>query len=212
MRYLFCALILLVVSGFLCCKKSTKKEAVVTPVNLNVDFKDYFNYQPGSYWVFDDSLNRMRDSFYVLSYLDSPSVGNTTASEQVKIVIRDSSFTWTGAPAWYEDWTLSLTSAYYSVLSIDSAGTNFFFDTLTSDMPFSPDSYYNSHSYRRCLLLPTYSVNNATYSNVTNIISYTYGGCSILININHDNGFLHMVFQTDSTARSVYLLHSHIVR
>ena len=211
MRYLFCPICFLILSVFMCCTKSTKKQ-VAAPVNLNADFKDYFNYQPGSYWVFIDSPNLTRDSFYIVSYLDSPASRNSAANEAVKIIIRDSSFTLAGAPLRYEDWTLSLTSQYYSLLSIESVGTNLFFDTLTSNMPFSTDSFSNAYSYRLCSYSPTFSVNYATYSTVYNVLSTTNGISSILMRINHDNGFLRINFGTNTSRRDLCLLSSHVVR
>ena len=80
--FLIGATIALCFISFSCNKNSTQQ-----PMYINATFKDYFNYQPGSYWVFYDSSNNEKDSYYVTSNEDYFPFTNNTPNEEIFINI-----------------------------------------------------------------------------------------------------------------------------
>ena len=138
------------------CIAACKKPGPTT-VYLNTDFKKYFNYQVGSYWIMYDSVNNHTDSLVVVQYVNTPPYYNSSdANEYVYVVIKDYV---ENANSDTVTWILTLTAPYYSHLGYNSSIIPFTdFPFFVYNIPFDNDT--NVYHY------PISTIEGLSYTNV----------------------------------------------
>jgi len=178
-------------------------------VNINAGLKAAFNYKPGTYWIYRDSVSGMTDSFFVTD--NEPSVSSTTPhdpreavhTEIITISISDVNIAPVPANTTINQWTLS-----YSGVNMYLATDMLEYQPVTT-YPFPSDSIlsdYNSpaDTGRFTNIYISYQVSGNTFANVgainhrgyvdrsyTNQPNYTYNDWFCL---SADAGFVKMIF------------------
>jgi len=193
--------LLLLLAGLYSC---TKPQAI-QPTYVSAGIKSYFDYKPGSYWIFYDSVNNYFDSVVVTNYADQQVTTTSTSTEQVQIAME----------AFYEDteyaayasspWSMFLAGNTCSIMPTLPLYSNYNRqngDELAIGMPFQTGTNtFNNSQHEQIImtttLLPSYTVGAVTYSNVYQVInsfnSYYYADTFYL---NQDHGFIAILFNS----------------
>lgn len=191
MRKLFVSVtILLILAG---CSKT----ADVTNYRVSDALKAYFNWKTGSYWVFKDSLNNIRDSFH-LSYTSDDIDGPDRQSVSTERIILQMSEYYNPSTDSIRYWFLELIADRSRCDATDLrtpyffSGTNhYIISNLTNGIPFSLQS--NDPAVQKSLL-SSVSVNGKTYTNVYRYFARFDSNHADEILINADSGFIKMSF------------------
>jgi|ERR1035437_9138224 hypothetical protein len=193
---------IIIIAGLFSCSKQQQRVN-----NLNPDFKKYFDYQPGSYWVFYDSLNHHMDSLAVIGYTDKQvTINQGIIDEEVAIGMGEQNL---DSLTNGIEWVLDLSSSYNSTLTID-IGFNEMVYGIADKMPFitgkNIDNKYDSGSYRQTTLFSSYNIENTTYNNVYQILYY-YNATSYsdTFYINKDNGFIAILLNNQHLHKRLFL-------
>ena len=194
------------------CNKTTPGNNVYTLVDSA--FKANFNYQPGSYWIYRDSLSGRVDSFYVTQNMTAYVTPKWTESINIQVSEKNTdgshpadSGAWvytlegTDAALNYFDSSNELVFAY-NPFFIYPPGTAFLYDDQVSDTPVILNT------------MGSYTVNGNTYSNVTDIEHRATGYPANYFFINDSAGIIKMELSTSSGALSHVweLQRYHIIR
>ena len=187
------ALFFLLIIGLLSCHEDKP-----TPENMNQAFKQYFDYQPNSYWVFHDSLNNHTDSLVVIQYIDRPPFYNSSDAYESMIIqinlydidsLADSS-----------TWNLCLNAPYYSHIIAGSSlvpATEYIF---VYNMPFDNDT----NIYQ----IPNYTIGTLSYNNVSRV---RVASPNDFFFINSDDGFIEILLNDTYWHKELYLLRYNIL-
>jgi len=172
-------------------------------VHINANLKSYFNYQPGSYWVFYDALNNYYDSLTVETYSDGQNTANNIQIESCDIGIFEYHLDSINVSA---IWGLTLTQNN-TLLTIGET----IYSEFTQNFPFitGTSSFGNSNPYPEAVnttFLSSFGVGNNNYTNVYEII-YTYSNTSYsdTFYINQDQGFLEIILNNQYFQKKLYL-------
>jgi len=211
MRNLVILLLLLTVLP--CCKKPQN----VQPTYISADFKSYFDYQPGTYWLFYDSVNNYFDSVVVATYTDQQVTTAQTSNEEVQIAMLGY---YQGAMGSTSSWSMFLAQNTCSI----SFGASGYYeptgDELAKDMPFRTGSYSFSNNVTHqpvtwnTVLLPNYTLGTATFKNVYMITNALDNGAyaTDTFYINADNGFIAIMRHNSySSPARLFLTAEHII-
>ena len=144
------------------CDKTTNSTITVAPSLMS-----NFNFKPGTYWIYKDSLTGEIDSYSVYSNQTTyPGYGYNTNIETFNIYI----YMYKSNNGYYYNvLTLSLTD---SVIDINYAYPTFTYFAYVFVYPFSLERYSlleNSDTAGIAAIFPNYVVNNFTYNNVAQI-------------------------------------------
>ncbi len=163
------------------------KKPAATTVYLNTDFKKYFDYQVGSYWIMYDSVNNHTDSLVVVQYVNTPPYYNSSdANEYVYVVMKDYVENAIGDTI---EWVLTLTAPYYSDLTYRSSSISNRDLQFVYKMPFDNDSnvyHFSGITIQGLTYTNTYKV-RVNYPNDFFFINAYAGFLEILIS----DQFLH---------------------
>lgn len=195
-RLIFLFAILL---GSSCSKKANNNTPIVSGL------KTAFNYQPGTYWVYKDSLSGRVDSFYITSNVQSKlisNIGNGTLDD-INIAMTEKnigSVFSTDTLSWI--WFLAQNYAVLGVTGLPiilGGGFNytplitypFTIGAMKAPLSACSDSYLN-------LISSTYNLNGNDFMNVAEITevatqyNYIYDSFSDHIFVNADVGIIKM--------------------
>jgi len=174
------SILLLVVAGLCSCVRPKR-----SPVYVNADLRSYFGYEPGSYWVFYDSLHNTTDSLYVVNKIDhAPYYDGRSPNEVIEIYMINSPDNLS--------WMLSLGAASTTMTVSDpnNPSRGVVADPLTNNWPFdqgTTHSSFDSSTYE-CTFFPTAIVNTVAYNNVYKVVNTKKTGSDTYY-FNADNGF-----------------------
>jgi hypothetical protein len=164
------------------CKKSSSPS--VTIYNLDPSFKSGFAFQPGSYWIYQDSISGETDSAYVSGYTDMDvQVGGCVLNKNIiedeyiyytiKVVPVSVQVPATDSERWYVNLRGPLLG-FYSEKTGDSVAEEEWFNL--GQYPFAAGQY-RSQAVEGCVLrgyidsgyislLPAYTSATGSFSNV----------------------------------------------
>ena len=197
--------------GLCACKKTQN----IAPTYISADFKSYFDYQAGTYWVFYDSLNNVFDSILVTGYTDQQVTNGNISNEEVQIMMGNYNI---GASGSVAQWNMFLANNTCSINLENGSYGSATATELVKDYPFRTGTYdftsnqYNEQVVWTTQLLNSYTIGTATFLNVYMITnSYTYSAYSMdTFYINADNGFI-AIMQHDSYASSRLFLNRELI-
>jgi hypothetical protein len=181
-------LFFLALTGLYSC---TKPQAIQTN-SLSAAFKSYFDYKPGSYWIFYDSANNYFDSVAVGAYTDQQVTTTLTSMEQVQIAMQDYYLDSSGVNL---PWSMFLSGNTCSI-NITQRGYALAGFELAVGQPFQTGTItFNNLQSAQVIMtiayMPSYNIGSVTYNNVYQVInafdSYYY---TDTFYINQDNGFV----------------------
>ncbi len=225
MRFTILAIALLLFLFQSCIKIGT------TVYSVNTGMKSAFNYKPGSYWIYKDSITGAIDSAYVTSNQDVlyNAGGCVLEPNAPKIEnIGISVFVSDGNPTDTEQWYFSMQQSQFNIGFHNSK------DSVESILAFSlftwPLSTGSAGSSSGCVpgfdsgsvadIIPEVALNGLSYSNAARSIhapfsersqSMVYNDCFF---VNQEAGIIKIVFDhpSDSVHRILELQRYHLVR
>ena len=173
---------------------------------INADFKKYFDYQQGSYWVFFDSLNHHRDSLYVYGVSDKQeTVNQGVVDEELAIGMMEQDL---DSATNSIEWALDLGAPYSSDLTID-LGFNEILYVFLYNMPFQLETVLGDNSVFKSwtsTILPTFSIGNTTYNNVYEIFYlFNSNSYSDTFYLNADKGFIAIMLNDQNFHKRLFL-------
>ncbi len=205
--FLLFTAVLSIITGLSSCKPEPLKGE-----RMNADFKQYFDYKTGSYWIFYDSLNNKQDSVVVTGYEDiAAQDGENKSDERVSLGAEHYS-----PKTGLIDYSiiLDLTAPYKSILDVTYNGNhlNYFF---VSHMPFvevnEGDSTTELHA--EIHLFSSYTIGGVDYSNVYRAIyKYNKQPYADTFCINADNGLIAVLLNDQYFHKRLFLQKSKLVR
>ena len=188
---------------------------------LTGEFKAYFDWKEGSYWIFTDSVNGSRDSFAVMHYrLDTEQKNNDRYSddyryETVTISINEYH---ANSPDSYRVWTLNLTSLRGNENSTLYSASYDPGADLTRDWPFSLNGEFGGNAgdekniISRALLNST-DINHKSYNDVYwSQVIYPQSDYEDAIVMNASSGFIRIAVNRGPSRQILLLEESHINR
>lgn len=182
---------------FMGCKKSEKPFYPIDPL-----VKDLFNWQPGSYWIMQDSATGQIDSFYIISYKSGVFTGSYDDNETLNINFDEVNIsdTFPTVP-WHIEVgevgnQLDVQLGYYLFNNRDSAFSwiSFFYNIPYSDIVLT----FNGKSY-----------SNVYYNSTAFFVINAPGYLSIAIN--KAFGFVYIKVMQPNYKRTWFLLRHHII-
>ena len=225
MRFTILTLVFLLFLFQSCIKTGT------TVYSVNTGMKSAFNYKPGSYWIYKDSITGAIDSAYVTSNQDVlyNAGGCVLEPNAPKIEnIGISVFVSDGNPTDTEQWYFSMQQSQFNIGFHNSK------DSVESILAFSlftwPLSTGSAGSSSGCVpgfdsgsvadIIPEVALNGLSYSNAARSIhapfsersqSMVYNDCFF---VNQEAGIIKIVFDhpSDSVHRILELQRYHLVR
>ena len=192
---------------------SCKKNDELSHYPINSDLKSAFNYLPGTYWIYRDSISGEIDSFAVRNNVFSTDVvAGNYAIDEIGINITQ-----------YRSSSVTDTSTWLVSLSINSIGLTwyknfymgvYYFKLTPSFMyPFNvgiiqnefgqtlTDSGFLSQVYS------SYNLNNKVYSNVAMVNHISENSYSLNLYVNPEFGFIKMrIYDAYDTVNKVFEL------
>jgi hypothetical protein len=217
-RYL--VIIVALILAFCACKKQDNTKHV----NVNADLKAAFNFLPGTYWIYRDSISGQIDSFFVRSNQDTYYLVSGQSFEDIRINISEykigSPISYSDTLFWIFDYQYNEFSVYCDEHKIYNGEIeyipliNYPFQTTLSNYPLFAD-YYNTLQGSVIGIYNTYEVASQTFTNVAEVnqldslgpiapfSKYTYNDliyiCSgvglIKMNLNHPQDSLHRIWE-----------------
>jgi hypothetical protein len=149
-----------VLAALIGCQKASDNN-----VTISANLKKAFSFQPGTYWIYRDSLSGMIDSFYVTDNTSSTTqVGNsnyiptkTIYTDHIYIGISQMNIAPLPSNSVIHKWEFHLYENNFSVYWLDTFGSygHYYGDPLTS-LPF-PDT---------ALVYKSYTLNGNSFKNV----------------------------------------------
>ncbi len=206
-HFLLFTTILTIMTGLNSCKPEPLKGE-----RLNADFKQYFDYKKGSYWVFYDSLNNEQDSVVVTSYQDiAAQDGENKSDERVSLVAEHYSPK-TGLVNYALNIYLTGPSkSRFEITDYKNQITYFF----VSGMPFTESDAGDSTTELHTAMKrqQSYVVNGVNYVDMY-CITYKYNKQSYAdtIYINADNGLVAVLLNDQYFHKRLFLQKSKLVR
>lgn len=194
----------IIITGLFSCAKPQQGS------NLNPQFKQYFDYKIGSYWIFYDSSMHYLDSLVVIGYDDYPvNYDNSFANENINIYLYEFDY---DTIAYFRPWALFLSGPTSADIQLSYQDTIIGYG-LASSMPFNTGNISNKNGNIISItnLYTIYNIENIMYNNVYEII-YPNNYYSDTIYFNQDYGFLEFLFNDQNSKRKLYLLRSNIIR
>ena len=165
--------------GFTGCKKN--------PVyKVDPALKATFSYQPGTYWIYKDSLSGRTDSFYVTNNLFTSTTADDITIDQIGIVICEKNIVPIVPPDLNDSslWTVILENNQISVLwnytKIELPEA-----CVLANYPFSLGILPHSANTNVTNIFSSFSVGSNTYTNVEEANCYD----SISPQVDHNNWF-----------------------
>jgi len=174
---------------------------------LSDGLKDYFGYQNGTYWILKDSLTGNIDSLVATNYqVIQRNLANDVVAEEAAAYL----ISYHLANGDKDTMRLLVdadTYAEYSFLN-NSSNNNRLNGYFTYKYPFSAISQDGIETTS----LATATINNTVYSNVYRYYYQIDNQHFDEILINHDSGFVRIVFNDQIAHRILQLQHSNVVR
>jgi len=206
MKFGFILFTFLVIINLFSCSKKTMQ-----PVYVNTQLKQYFNYLPGSYWIFYDSLNNKKDSMYVASVHTFPPFYNQNIpNETIYYVMYIDTTVGMGLYLNYVGCNLEV--SYLPNLSNGSVEYPYYFTNMIpfdTGMDLINSTYFTGfyeNSFIKSMQLGAYSCNNV-YK-----IQYDSSGVADVFYINEDIGFLAILFNNRYAQKHLYLINYKIIK
>ena len=194
----------IIITGLFSCAKPQQGSS------LNPQFKQYFDYKKGSYWVFYDSTNHYMDSLYLIDYNDYPvNYDNSFSNEELNLGLWEFDY---DTNAYCRNWGMFIWGPNSASLSISYQDTIVNY-TIADEMPFQKGILSNKNGSIYCIttLLINYIVENKLYDSVYQVI-YPNNNYSDTIYFNHGYGFLEFLFNDQNSQRKLYLLRCNVIR
>jgi len=206
-------IVIIGVSTFFMGLFACSKKEQLHPVYVDAALAKYFDYQPGSYWVFYDSLNNNMDSMYVFS-ADTlpPYIDPGNPNEEIRINMGlDSSISFTLNLA--ANQSFLFVKYYHPNKSVDGIE---YPNVFTNNIPFDTGSklingaYYNG--YYQNTFIQDEKIGLTNYSNINDIAFNFSPTLSDNFRINAPNGFLSISLNNQYAQRRLYLVSSKIIK
>ena len=221
--------ILMLASGLLLLQSCIKTKVY----SVNSDMKSVFNYKPGSYWIYKDSITGVIDSVYVTANQDEMQDGGgcVIIAYAPKIKIEEigiSLFVSNGNPSDSEQWYFNMQQSQFNI----SFRNNM--DFVESEMRFNlfswPLAVSKTQSSSGCDpgldsgavtdIIPEVAVGGQSYTNAARSAHLISSGMSnnLYYNdcffVNQEAGIIKIVFDhpSDSVHRVLELQRYHLVR
>jgi hypothetical protein len=206
MKRCFISISFLVLINLFSCSKNT-----IQPVYVNTQLKQYFNYLPGSYWIFYDSLNNKKDSMYVDQIDTFPpySVGSNIAETVIYTLGIDTSI---GIGLYLANTSCDLRVSFLEYTPSESINYPYYF---TNNFPFDTgkeiinsinfNGFYEN-TFINNIQLGAYSCNDVYR------IQYDSSGVADVFYINEDVGFLAILFNNQYAQKHMYLINYKIIK
>lgn len=196
MKQFFGAVLLLVIVFFGC---SNKDEPFYS---LNPRTKFLFDWQPGSYWIMQDSASGQIDSFYVRAYHKGLHQGYGYSNESLHInFVEVNMANALDTIAWAVEVGENGSCCYVKIGNYDNSGSGYFINSVhfentpVADLPLSFNGKTYTHAYYNSSLL---SIDSVLQNNLT-------------IAINKESGYIYIRDHTDTHKHTWFLIRKHIV-
>lgn len=178
-----------------------------TGASINIDFKKYFDYQVGSYWVFYDSLNKETDSVFVSEYVvtlpETVAPDHTPLGERILIAAND-----TGLKMIFN---MRLFAPNGNQFFVFDGKNNINYD-IVEDYPFKNGSEIQGTSTRVTTFLSSYISCGIEYKNVYQIINANKDGSyADTIYLNQDHGLLGILMNNKIFKKRLFVQRSKLV-
>ena len=199
----------MIILPFLIAFHSCKKNENM-PVYISDEYKNYFNWQAGTYWVYYDSLTGDTDSIIVSwSRTRKPFQLDGKQTDPLEDI-------WAFATEYTNDtparaWTFKLLAP--DKFSVDITNGNYGNNITTTVLSGNPVSTGRIDNYRNCYLLPLYDDGGNNYTNIYSSVTEYAPYWKLVFNVSLDQGIVSMAFTgTALHPASLHLIRYHIVK
>ena len=176
MKNLLLAAIFLVGITLCACNRDS-----ITKVPVNADLKTAFNYKPGTYWIYRDSISGIIDSFFVRSNEDIYTNTTNGSSKSIEDIVMNIS-EYTNIPtlskidtqSWIFDFETTMFNIYFYDNKIYDNQVQFFplinypFQTSLSSYPLI-SNYYEVEKGTVINIFDAFTLNGQSFNNVAEI-------------------------------------------
>ena len=155
----------------------TRSKSVSTPVNS--DLIAAFNYKPGTYWIYRDSISGEIDSFFVTDNFSSSLINSGAGTSVDDILILISQVNSLSSNSIKNKWQYRYESDMFDVNFIDSINKY--------ELYFTPLTNYPDFASHNLCSGCDYFTTDSIYSIVSNSETFTIGGYTFsdVLEINH---------------------------